>query len=79
MRVSFLKDLNMGGPMGGKFNFSAPRDWKFKAFLITESQKSSSTLSRALKCYLNENTQMHGRVTVTISKSSTQIAETYFR
>ena len=52
---------------------------KFNAFLITESQKLSSTLSRALKCYLNENTQMHGRVTLTISKSSTQIAETYFR
>ena len=79
MRVSFLKNLSMGGPVGGKFNFSAPRSLKFKALFITESQKSSSTLSRALRCYLNENTQMHGRVTVTISKSSTQIAETYFR
>ena len=41
---SFIfQSLRAVGPLGGKF--SVPRDLKFKTILITEPQKSSSTLS----------------------------------
>ena len=39
------QNLKVVGPLGGKFDFSVPRDLKFKVTLITEPQKSSSTLS----------------------------------
>ena len=43
---SFIsQNLKVVGPLGGKFDFSVPRDLKVKAISITERQKSSSTLS----------------------------------
>ena len=43
---SFIsQNLKVEGPLGGKFDFFVSRDLKFKAILITKSQKSSSTLS----------------------------------
>ena len=41
---SFIsQNLKVVGPLGGKFDFSVPRDLKFKAILITEPQKSSQS------------------------------------
>ena len=43
---SFISQtLKVAGPLGGKFDFSVSQDLKFKATLITKSQKSSYTLS----------------------------------
>ena len=39
------QSLKVVGPLGGKFNFSVPRDLKFKGILIIEPQNSSSILS----------------------------------
>ena len=39
------QNLKVVGPLGEKFDFSVPLDLKFKAILLTEHQKSSSTLS----------------------------------
>ena len=39
------QNLKFVGPLGGKFDFSFPRDLKFKEILIIKPQKSSSTLS----------------------------------
>ena len=50
---------------------------KFKASLITKSQKSSSTQTELLKRYRNEKNLIHGRVTATISIFSALIFETY--
>ena len=42
---SFIsQNFKVVGPLGGKFDFSVPRDLKFRAILTTESQKSSFTL-----------------------------------
>ena len=38
------QNLKVTGPLGGTFDFSVPRYLKFKTILITEPQKSSSTL-----------------------------------
>ena len=73
------QNLKVVSPLGRKFNFSVHRDLKFKAILITEPQKSSSTHGRVLKRYLNEKHLIHGRVMATISKFSPLIFETYFR
>ena len=44
--MSFIsQNVKAVGPLGEKFDFSVPRDLKFKAILIREPQKSSSTLS----------------------------------
>ena len=71
------QNSKVAGPLGGKFDFSAPRDLNFKAILITKSQKSSSTLSDLWNCYLNEKNLTRGRVMATISKISSKIFETY--
>ena len=69
--------MKVVGPLGRQFDFSVPRDLKFKAILITEPQKIKFYVVRALKCYLNEKNLIHGRITATISKFSPQIFETY--
>ena len=77
---SFItQNLKVVGPLAGKFDFfSVPQDLKFKAILITETQKIKFYIVRALKCYLNEKNLIHGRVTATISKFSPQIFEMYY-
>ena len=43
---SFIfQNLKVVSPFGGKFDFSVPRELKFKAILITKPQKINSTLS----------------------------------
>ena len=43
---SFIsQNLKVVDPLRGKFDFSVPRNLKFKAVAITEPKKSSSTLS----------------------------------
>ena len=64
------------GPLGEKFDFSVPQDLKFKALLITEPQKSSSTLSELWNAIWIR--KIWYTVTATISKFCPQMFETYF-
>ena len=67
VRVSFPKILKLGS-LEGKFDFSVSRDLKFKAILITKSQKIKLYSVRDSKHCLNDNNLRPGRVTETIPK-----------
>ena len=77
---SFIsQNLKVVGPLGGKFDFFSTSGFEIQSDCDYRTSKIKFYSVRALKCYLNEKTLTHGRVTATISKFSPQIFETYFR
>ena len=77
---SFIsQNLKVVSPLGGKFDFFSPSGFEIQSVSAYRTSKIKFYSVGALKCYLNEENLIHGRVTATISKFSPQIFETYFR
>ena len=70
--------MKVVGPLGGKFDFFSPSRFEIQSDFDYRTSKIIFYSVRALKCYLNEKTLIHGRVTATISKFDLQMFETYF-
>ena len=77
MSKSFIsQNLKVVGPLGGKFDFFSPLGFEIRNDSDYRTSKIKFYSVRALKCYVNEESLMHGQVTAMISKFSPQIFET---
>ena len=72
------QNLKIVGPLGGKFDFFSPLTFEIQSAFYCRTSKIKFYFVRALKCYLNEESLIHGRATATVSKFSPQIFEVYF-
>ena len=71
---SFIsQNFKVVGLLGGKFDFFSPSGFEIQSDFDYRTSKIKFYSVRALKCYLNEKNLIHGRVTATISKFSSQL------